>query len=65
MNMFVCDFLQDENGHFYFLKIHDFGTDGKPIFNHDWKMSSKFTDLQKEKEQNMIDGQVCQAKIIC
>ena len=65
MNTFVCDFLQDENGHFHFMKIHDFHTDGKPIFNHDWKMSAKYINHQKEKEEKMIQGQVCEAKIIC
>lgn len=27
LNNFVCDFLQDQHGRFYFLKIHDFSTD--------------------------------------
>ena len=31
LNKFVCDFIQDEFGHFHFLKIHDFGTDGNPL----------------------------------
>ena len=44
LNHFVCDFLQDENGRFHFLKISDYATDGKPVFTNDWKVSTKFTD---------------------
>ena len=40
MSEFVCDFLQDDSGHFYFLKIHDFDTDGKPEYDQDWKIST-------------------------
>ena len=48
MNMFVCDFLQDENGQFHFLKIQDFGTDGKPTFDHAWKLSSAYPNRALE-----------------
>ena len=40
LNCFVCDFLQDEHGRFNFLKIHDFGADGKLVGNTDWKIST-------------------------
>ena len=40
LNCFVCDFLQDEHGRFNFLKIHDFGADGKLVGNFDWKIST-------------------------
>ena len=42
LNHFVCDFLQDENGRFFFVKISDFSTDGKPTYNHEWKVSTTF-----------------------
>jgi len=44
LNEFVCDFIQDEHGRFHFLKIASFKTDGVPICNTDWKLSSKYTD---------------------
>ena len=56
MNHLVCDFLQDENGHFHFLKIHDFGADGKPIFKHDWRTSQKFTDRKLQEDEKTMAG---------
>ena len=65
MNIFVCDFLQDAQGRFHFIKIHDFGTDGKPTFSHEWKLSNKFVDRVRQKEANLLANQVCEAKLIC
>lgn len=49
LNYFVCDFLMDENGLFYFLKIKDFSTDGERKTTKDWKISTKFANIQKQK----------------
>ena len=62
---FVCDFLQDEYGRFYFIKIHDYTTDGVPTCHNDWRVSSKFVDRVAQKEENMIANQVCHAKLLC
>lgn len=48
LNNFVCDFVQDELGCFYFVKIHEFETDGKPVNNNDWVLS---TEIDKEKKE--------------
>lgn len=48
LNEFVCDFLQDEAGRFYFLKIDSFSTDNKPVCQADWKLSSKYLHQHKE-----------------
>ena len=47
LNEFVCDFLQDEQGRFHFLKIHYFETDRIPSFDHSWKISTNFVDLEQ------------------
>ena len=31
LNHFVCDFVQDANGRFHFLKINEIQSDGKPV----------------------------------
>ena len=46
MNNFVCDFVQDEHGFFYFLKIHEFSMDGKAVNQKDWKVSTEFKKLE-------------------
>ena len=61
----MCDFLQDENGRFHFLKISDFQTDGQPVMSADWKISTKFTDRIKSKALEEISKQKCSAGIIC
>ena len=65
MNLFVCDFLQDSCGRFLFLKIHDFDFDMKPTSDLEWKLSTKFVDRVKIKEEKMIADQKCEAKLIC
>ena len=40
MDHFVCDFHQDEYGRFYFIKVSDYSTDGKPVVSEDWVVSS-------------------------
>ena len=65
LNQFVCDFLQDERGRFYFLKIHDYGTDGKPILENDWKVSTKFTEKGEAKRKAILAAQVCTGRLIC
>ena len=66
LNRFVCDFLQDENGCFYFLKIHDFSAAPvQPYENPGWKVSTRFVDRIKQKEDELVQSQVCQAQIIC
>ena len=65
LNRFVCDFLQDSNGHFHFLKISDFKTDGKPVNTGDWVISSKHKNLEAEKTKQLIKLNKCFAKIIC
>ena len=54
LNEFVCDFMQDEAGRFYFLKIASFSTDGKPVCQTDWKVSTKFLNRVQEKEEKRI-----------
>ena len=62
LNTFVCDFLQDENGCFYFLKIHDFSaTLAPPYENPGWKVSTRFVDRVKQQEDELVQNQVCQA----
>ena len=48
MKLFVCDFLQDENGRFHFLKVCDFEKDEKPSFQRDWVSSQKYL-LKQER----------------
>jgi hypothetical protein len=57
LNEFICDFLQDEYGRFYFLKIASFSTDGIPVCNNDWKLSNKYLDRLKAKQDTIINKQ--------
>lgn len=66
LDLFVCDFLQDANGRFHFLKINEFQTDGKPVCSENWKISKKFIDRVQDSEKKILQGsQVCSAQILC
>ena len=65
LNEFICDFLQDENGRFHFLKIASFSTDGIPVCNNDWKLSNKYLDRLKAKQDTIINKQQCNAGFLC
>ena len=54
LNKFICDFVQDSNGIFYFLKINDFSTDQKPIGTSDWKVSTDYSTLKRQKYLNNL-----------
>jgi len=44
INNFCVDFLEDENGHVYFLKVNSFSYADKEAYHNDWKTSTDFTE---------------------
>ena len=65
LNHFVCDFLQDEHGRFHFIKINDFGTDGKPVQTGNWMISEKLKEQDRLRQAARAGVNKCEAKILC
>ena len=66
LNLFVCDFVQDANGRFHFLKIDEYATDMKPVCSENWKVSTKFIDRVQDKDRLFLESyQMCSAQILC
>jgi hypothetical protein len=56
----ICDYIEDDQGKMYFLKINSYKLTGKLEFDKDWKLSADYKPIAKKKVV-----QKCNAEIIC